>query len=686
MKQMEKPTKKLIIKRYKVKIQNNPERLKTESQKNLNKNIDKSLIKEKNEINNYSLYNIGSYQELNTEDKRMTLRPKKENQKSINDTSDTPLRKTLFLKNRERERVNSVKTNTKNKEKKTVNFAQKPNLKQQKSERNLKKENKEEYEKKLKLNKSVGHLKKDIFNDNITDLKEEKEMEIIEIKTNVIQLKKEEELNNEDILQNFHENNNNSQINKKVTFKENIYQEKGVNKEQKKKGNKAYLNFVQNIKNTNKKKKDNKISNILKYEEPKNKLQSAFKKVNILNKTIKGINKNKNKDIDFRKTINNPLISNLREEILNTKEETYNEPKNNSSKNILKESNINANNNIEKFSDNNYENYTGLILLKLEEGKKLLEMKLDETIENINDKLNKEKIEINNKQIEIIYKYELEKIKEENEKINQEYLKLKEEYEKQKEMLIFLENDKKLKEENLLIAMKKKSKEEEAIQNEQDNYKIKEIKERIQKYKDELKNGNSTFENLRKERMSCRVRFNKKDSLNLDQKMKEIEKNKKEEENKIKQNDIKEINNNVNIQKTVEIKKDVEIKNEMNKNELNKNINNNKEKNNINVANKEKNEKKDNKDKNKGYSKALDRFKKRFKKDNSMEVRTKKSEKINEIARQLENMIGRQQSQEFRDASNISNEIIHNQNSSEIIENQIICNSSRTRKPQRPQF
>ena len=57
MKQMEKPTKKLIIKRYKVKIQNNPERLKTESQKNLNKNIDKSLIKEKNEMNNYSLYN-----------------------------------------------------------------------------------------------------------------------------------------------------------------------------------------------------------------------------------------------------------------------------------------------------------------------------------------------------------------------------------------------------------------------------------------------------------------------------------------------------------------------------------------------------------------------------------------------------------------------------------------------------
>ena len=37
----------------------------------------------------------------------------------------------------------------------------------------------------------------------------------------------------------------------------------------------------------------------------------------------------------------------------------------------------------------------------------------------------------------------------------------------------------------------------------------------------------------------------------------------------------------------------------------------------------------------------MDRFKKRYKKDNSVESRPKKSEKINEMAKRLESVIGR---------------------------------------------
>ena len=101
---------------------------------------------------------------------------------------------------------------------------------------------------------------------------------------------------------------------------------------------------------------------------------------------------------------------------------------------------------------------------------------------------------------------------------------------------------------------------------------------------------------------------------------------------------------------------------------------------------KEKNEKKENKeiDKNKGYSKALDRFKKRFKKGNSVEVRTKKSDKINEIARQLENVMGKHQSSDIIDYNN-STEIIHEQNPLESLESQPVI-TNKTKKPQRPQL
>ena len=51
-------------------------------------------------------------------------------------------------------------------------------------------------------------------------------------------------------------------------------------------------------------------------------------------------------------------------------------------------------------------------------------------------------------------------------------------------------------------------------------------------------------------------------------------------------------------------------------------------------------------------------LKKRYKKDNSAEIRAKKSNKISEIAKRLENVIGK---------PNVSAEITNNNNSSEIV-------------------
>ena len=86
------------------------------------------------------------------------------------------------------------------------------------------------------------------------------------------------------------------------------------------------------------------------------------------------------------------------------------------------------------------------------------------------------------------------------------------------------------------------------------------------------------------------------------------------------------------------------------------------------------------KDRDKSYSRAMDRFKKRYKKDNnSQEFKNKKSEKINEMARRLENVIGKQgDSTEIKE-----NEIVHEpeirNNFEELLENKPVA--KKTKKP-----
>ena len=350
--------------------------------------------------------------------------------------------------------------------------------------------------------------------------------------------------------------------------------------------------------------------------------------------------------------------------------------------------------------------FCGFFIIKYEDGKKMFETKLDGDLNEINEILKKQNIEINNKEIEIIYKEELENLKHSNERIEEEYFKLREKYEnerkeflKQKELINQNENERKEKdnkENSLKASIRKKAKEMQDIQMEEDKLKIKEIKDRIQKYKDELNKGNAA-DNLK---TSSRSKLLKKSNFNSDrlkesnhQKLIQLQKieEKKELELKEKNNEdlnkafpsIKEnnlVNNNIS-----------KINANLNKSPVNNNINNNdktynqekREELKIPKDNNKSNEpeKKDNKEKK--YSKAMDRFKKRFKKGGDDDSKPKKSNKINEMAKQLENAIGKPQSPETREKID-SPEIISEGKNAEILESQALS-INKVKKPHKPQ-
>jgi hypothetical protein len=471
----------------------------------------------------------------------------------------------------------------------------------------------------------------------------------------------------------------------------------------------------------------------------------------MLNRTIihtyKGIN---NKEKDLNKTLNpNPLSSSMREDILNTKEEFEHEQKNLSSKN--------ANENIAN------DNYTGIVLSKYEEGKKIIEIKLEGDIEDINYLFKKNNIEINDEKIELIYKNELQKLKKAYDNLEEEYARLKEEYErqigynqdlreeyniqneqinkyekerkefdKQKQLIIQYENERReylnqkellnkyenekqeyMKQRDLLNqyenerrererrgdplknSIRKKAKEKQNIQMEEDRIKIQEMKDRIQKYKDELK-GNNTF-NIN--RMSCRVKFNKKAGFNLDDMMDsnliKLHKIEEEKDNKNEQNENDDLYENVESPRESKEVTNTIILNTNNLNDSTK-INNNNYNDSNNNYTKPKNvqirdEKKTNnlvtfkepeKDKTKSYSRAMDRFKKRFKKDVNKDYSSKKSEKINEMAKKLENAMARPQSAETRDRPDKTEMTIEGK-TAEILQSQTLS-VKKVKKPHRP--
>ena len=349
--------------------------------------------------------------------------------------------------------------------------------------------------------------------------------------------------------------------------------------------------------------------------------------------------------------------------------------------------------------------FCGIFIIKYEDGKKMFETKLEGDLNEINEILKKQNIEINNKEIEIIYKEELENLKHSNERIEEEYFKLREKYEnerkeflKQKELINQYENERKErdnKENYLKASIWKKSKEMQDIQMEEDKLKIKEIKDRIQKYKDELNKGNAA-DNLK---TSSRSKLLKKSNFNSDrlkesnhQKLIQLQKIEEKKELELKEKNNEDLNkafpsNKENNLVNNNISK---INANLNKSPVNNNINNNDKTYNQEKREELKNPKDNNKsnelekkeNKEKKYSRAMDRFKKRFKKGEDA-TKPKKSEKINEMAKKLENVIGKPQSPES--GEKIDNpEIISEGKTAEILQSQTLS-VKKVKKPHRPQ-
>ena len=123
----------------------------------------------------------------------------------------------------------------------------------------------------------------------------------------------------------------------------------------------------------------------------------------------------------------------------------------------------------------------------------------------------------------------------------------------------------------------------------------------------------------------------------------------------------------------------------INKNEeINNTINVEKKPNNLNVVTFNEPEKKEKKDK---TSRALDRFKKRYKKDNNpqQDYKSKKSQKINEIAKRLENVMGKSQSAEMRDKKEEEPEVFREGKTAEILQSQTLS-AKKVKKPHRPKI
>ena len=468
---------------------------------------------------------------------------------------------------------------------------------------------------------------------------------------NIINKEKIEKNSLTNSKKNFNINNNNN----------NESKEGVINRESNKKGKKAYLNFIQNIKKANKNKK-NKVKNLLEVD-PKIKLSKAPNKISILNKAFINTYKDIHKDENV-KELENPK-----------KEEEK----------IISNSNV-----YDTYTEELKKGYTGFILLKQNQGANIFQIKLEGTLEEINNIFKTHKIEIDGGPVELIHTKELEELRSRG---------VKNENEKNKKMEIEKINNigiketKETKEEPLLAAVRKKAMENEIIKKEEDDIKIKEMKEKIQKYKFELKKGTEFDEYMlkgRKDRLSCHMKNTRllegklkefvlrKKSSNEDE---EIFKNiKSSKQNITLKNDKNNISNisNINIIQNEEFKN---IKNEIDTKQYNT----------IGAEEDIKKEKKEEKEKerDKSYSRAMDRFKKRYKKDNnSQEFKNKRSDKISEMAKKLENVIGKPSEQEEIKIET-NNEIIHENeirnNFEEILENQPIIHK-KPKKPKKFQF
>ena len=302
--------------------------------------------------------------------------------------------------------------------------------------------------------------------------------------------------------------------------------------------------------------------------------------------------------------------------------------------------------------------YTGFVLLKQTQGVNIFQFKFEGNIEEMNKIFKTHKIELDKGQIELIYSKDLEDLRKIIEEKDEIIKKLKEIKEKEQAA-----------QEPISTARKRSIEERAAKQEAKDNQKIQEMKERIRLYKDELRKGDDIGIGIeRRKRLSYHSKYNEY----IEQKLEESALK------KITSNEVDSLSNLKDINPSLNTNQQI---NSINKDE-------NKPKAEALPEKKQyykvENEPKKEKDRDKSLSRAMDRFKRRYKKDNSTEIRAKKSEKINEMAKQLENVLGRANaSAEINYENKLSNEIVHEDeregNMEEIFENQPVI----TKKPKK---
>ena len=410
------------------------------------------------------------------------------------------------------------------------------------------------------------------------------------------------------------------------SIKKNLYsntESKEEKKEQSgKKERKAYLNFIQNLKKANKN-KENKSKNLFEVD-PKIKLIKAVKKMNILNRALFN---------NYNKTHSGVLRDSKKKEEENLKTKKR------------------SNTTYESYKEDIIDDYNGLILLKQNQGVNVFQIKLEGTLEEINKLFKNNKIEINGEKVELIYSKELEKLRKKSELYDNE------------KTVRFNNNDSfsdiEPKAESLRLS-KKKTIQSDSGQMMLENIKIKAMKERIRRYKKELKkDGNEESMTIRNLRFSSRI----KPTSSVEQRLKDM----------LKKLDSQDIRSSKNIKKKgTNLSKFYMtrlIKDTIDKKQLNT-INEN-------SVRKEKMDEKERKEK--SYSRAMDRFKKKYRKDNSAEPRTNKSERINEMAKRLENAMNKQSG----DNRYESKERLRENNFEEIIESKPIHKKIKKKKLQK---
>jgi len=427
------------------------------------------------------------------------------------------------------------------------------------------------------------------------------------------------------------------------------------NKETKKE--KAYSKFIQNLKKVSKNKK-NKL-NFLDPDPKKN------VKVSNKIKILKNVNQEKEeekevlneKESQNENQIEDPLIEHVRNELLKENEEEMEKQKDNDLNN---QENLEENINIPK-KEEIKTGYTGFILLKQTQGVNIFQFKFEGNLEEMNKIFKTHKIELDKGQVELIYTKDLEDLRKIIEEKDEIIKKLKEIKEKEQATP-----------EPITTARIRSIEEKAAKQEAKDNQKIQEMKERIRIYKDELRKGDDIGIGIeRRKRLSYHSKYNDYIEEKLaESSLKKLTSNEIESLSKLKDNNI---NSNINSNQQSSINKD-ENKPMPEAAPEKKQY--------YKIENEPKKDKE--KDRDKSLSRAMDRFKRRYKKDNSAEIRAKKSEKINEIAKQLENVLGKSNaSAEINYENKISNEIVHEDeregNMEEILENQPVI----TKKPKK---